>query len=296
MRRAVVLLLAMVAAALGGATQPEPHEAPAPDPLARWSEALAALDPAKPGAYFELGERIADRADHPLHTQTARTLFVLAFELDRTARQSQGWAASACLALADLESLSRDRQWLLAVARAMDRSGGTAPAAIEPQPPLQTSFLAATALGLARSGEGDQARRLLARDDVRGLLGSYERLLSPLGYAGGLTALEARLRDWPCRECGNQRFVKKASGGQTTARLCGTCGGNPGPTLTPEQRAAHLRFESLLLRGIHRSWSAQIIADTGVPLRDLDPEQLAPTFRVDPAKRYWRSGEWTDQP
>jgi hypothetical protein len=296
--------IAVIAAlAAGTIVQPEPRPVePAPaapsaaDLLAPWADDLARLDPSRPGAYFELGERIADRAEHPIHFDTARTLFVLAFELDRGARQSQGWAVSACLALADMETLARDREWLLALARAMDRSGTTAAAASEDRPPLQTAFLAATALGLARSGEGDQARRLLARDDVRGLLKSYERLLSPLGYAGGLSVLEAQLRHWPCRECGNQRIVRRALGGQVTSRLCGTCGGNPGPALTPEQRAAHLRFESHLLRGIHRSWSAQIVADTGVPLRDPDPEELAPTYRVDPTRPYWRHGTWTDKP
>lgn len=297
----MILLLAIaLALAEPSRTQPEPppprSAEAAPDPLAPWNAALAALEPTSPGDYFELGELIADRAVHPRETETARTLFVLAFEIDRTARQSQGWAASACLALADLESLSRDRKWLLALARTMDRAGGSTTPPHEPGPPQQAAFLAATALGLARSGDGDQARALLARDDVRGILRSFERLLSPLGYAGGLSMLEARLRDWPCRECQNQRTVRRASGGQTTARICATCAGNPGPALTPEQLAAHLRFESLLLRGIHRSWSAQIVADTGVPLRDPAPDELAPTYRVDPAKRYWRNGDWTDKP
>lgn len=266
------------------------------DPLARWARELEGLDPSRPGAYFELGEMMADRATHPLEVETARTLFVLAFELDRRARQRQGWAVSACLALADLESLSRDRDWLLALARAVGPSGGAAVGATEARPATQTAFLAATALGLARSGDGDAARRLLSREDVRGLLRAYERLLSPLGYAGGLGVLEAQLRHWPCRECGNQRIVRRVVGGQASSRLCGTCGGNPGPTLTPEQRAAHLRFESMLLRGIHRSWSAQVVADTGVPLRDPDPEELAPTYRVDPGRPYWRDGSWTDRP
>jgi hypothetical protein len=74
--------------------------------------------------------------------------------------------------------------------------------------------------------------------------------------------------------------------------LCDTCRGNPGPTITEEEMANHLRIEAVLLEGEQRSWAAQLVADAGAPLRDLDPAELAATYGVDPARPVWRGGEW----
>lgn len=282
----------------------EPNQTNEPDEepdlaslLARWRPHLEALTPATPAAYFELGERIADRRLSAVELELARTLFVLAHELDRRSPKPDGWAAASLLALADLEPLARDRRWLIALAEQADPAPGRAPVRDAKPPPLEPAFLAATVLGLVRSGDGRAALRLLERPDVRRLLVSYERLLSPLGYAGGLAQLEAEARRWPCSSCGNTRFIRVAQpGGRVDTRLCPLCKGNPGPAISPEHAAAQWRFESRLLRGIHRSWSAQVIADAGVPLRDPDPDELAAVYRVDPAAVFFRQGRWTADP
>ena len=48
----------------------------------------------------------------------------------------------------------------------------------------------------------------------------------------------------------------------------------PGPQLSEEELIAQLRFEAVLLNGIQRSWSAQMVVDLGATLRDPDPEDL----------------------
>ena len=125
------------------------------------------------------------------------------------------------------------------------------------------------------------------------LLARYETLVHPLGLSGGEDFLRRHAREWPtCPECRNRRVTTRMVGGTPTQTLCLTCRGNPGPRLSSAEFTTQLRLEAALLHGIHRSWSAQVIADSGAPLRDLDPSELRATYRVDPARPFWREGEW----
>jgi len=297
-RTAVVIFTAILAAVLVlGAARGKPpagaHE-PVPDDALR--ARLEALSPSDPRAYFELGEEIADAASNPATLQLARRLYVLALYLDR-ARAGQRLSASACLALADLATRERDRRWLRSLAGTLDQrlAGPAWVRSAEARASSQAGYGAATALGLVRSGDGVRARRALADPAVRALLRSYERLLDPAALPGAMRVLEREADRWPCPECHNQRIVRRlGSGREPLYRPCTNCAGNPGPAMSVAALIAHLRLESQLLSGVQRSWSAQVAADRGAPLRDPDPSDVAPAFGIDPARSVYRNGEWVE--
>lgn len=264
-------------------------------PFDRFLTRLSALTPAAPEAYFLLGEEVADAVDSPERAKLAKELFTLAFAMDveRTGGKGGELAASCCLALAAVTRSETDRRWLGAMAVAIDprrRPPGWL-AGQQEAVGAQTAYMAASALGCVRSGDGRQALLYLDDAGVRALLGKYDRLIIDSPYKGTLAATELEAGRWPCKECQNQRIVKKpGKGGEY--RLCPTCNGRPGMKLTPEQWLAQIRLESLLLSGIHRSWGAQVASDLGQPLRDPDVRDLPGVLGVDASKRVWKNGAW----
>jgi hypothetical protein len=287
-----------------GAGLAQPPEKVRPDATEPWAQRLAALDPSKPDEYFRLGEEVAAESSDRTGRDLARQLFVLAFELDRresTESLDSRLGPSVCLALASLAASEGDRRWLRALARLMEHGQGAAigpipDAAAQPLDLESAAFNLATAIGLARAGEGRRAEQYLERPGVRELV---EQLDGPSGPPDGhdvMNWLRRSIRDWPaCPQCRNQRVIP--SGNKPGERvLCDTCRGNPGPALTDAQLVRVLRIEAMLVGGRHRSWSGQVIADGGVPLRDLDPAELAGTFGVDSTKPYWRDGGWVSEP
>jgi hypothetical protein len=153
--------------------------------------------------------------------------------------------------------------------------------------PEVTALNLATAMGLARAGEGKKAEGYLAREGVRELLATTQAAIS--GSASARDPVQKWIEDWPvCPTCKNRRIVTR--GNEST--LCPYCDGNPGPRLSDEQLLKQYRAESLLLRGVYRSWSAQILADDGEPLRDPNPADLAASFGVDARATVWRKGAW----
>lgn len=307
-----ILSLALMAAAMprGEAGQRPPSQ-PAPQPAAHpaWMASLPVeilsrlelLHPDEPSAYFELAEEVADIADDPGRLGLAQSLYAMAFELDRrriTGAAGRSLAASAALGLADIQILERDRRWLIAIAGTMDERYLLPDWTIAAWPSVSddVAFKAATAIGLARAGEGREARRMLDQPGVRELLQRFERALGATGGGGALFRVERYADQWPCRECGNARAVTRPGPRGPEVRLCPTCEGNPGPRLTEEEFIAQLRFESALLRGIQQSWGAQVMVDAGSPLLDPDPDELAATFGVDASRPYWRHGRWVAAP
>lgn len=305
-----VLLLAVGLLAPGrAAPQPEPPSPPPSGPsvaapaaqlsLPAWLEArLVSLKPAEPWAYFELAEELVERGDDPAMRTLARTLFVLAYETSKGASETRGRGAGAdirvsvCLALAAMSEREHERTWLQAVAASLGwqspRSVGDGRAGASGVDPAALDLC--NAIGLVRIGEGRQAARLLDKPDVAQLLLRTERLLSPGGLTGGEARIRRLMAEWPnCPECRNRRFIKNADG----VRLCPKCGGRPGPKLVQQELMYQLRLESSLLQGVQKSWVAQTIVDGGAPLRDLDPDELAKTYGVDPARSTWRNGAWT---
>lgn len=267
------------------------------------AERLRGLSPADPRAYLMLGEEVAAEARGPGQVGLARTLYVLAFELDRRRRDSgasgdPGLAASACLALADLSRLEEDRRWLVALARSIDRRYASPDWSRAAQPSYsgEAGFEAAEFLGLVRSGDGHRARDLLAKPEVSQVLEEYERMVGGLGSSGMLRSMELESRQWPCRQCGNLRVARLGETNPPRKGICPTCRGNPGPTLDRSALIAQLRFESGLLDGIQSSWSAQMTLDQGAPLREPSASELAPTMGVDADAVYWRGGSWVKMP
>jgi hypothetical protein len=264
-------------------------------PLDPFRVALEALQPGDPEGYFKLGEEVADAADSPERVRVALELFTLAFVLDdaRSGGKRGEFAASCCIALASIVRSESDQRWLTALAVAIDPRR---------QPPgwllgqreaasAQTAFLAASALGYARTGDGRQVLLALDVPAVRTLLGTYDRLITDSPYRGTLAAIEGEASRWPCRECSNQRITRKSSRANDY-KLCSTCNGRPGMKLSPEQWLAQIRLESLLLTGIHRSWGAQVASDLGEPLRDPDARDLPGVLGVDTSRTVWRGTGW----
>jgi len=269
------------------------------------TDRLAALDPRTPWAYFELGEELSVQSGDPTARALSRTLFVLAYETAKTAppnapaadsRPSPAGAdirISVCLALASIAADDSEKRWLRAIASSLGWEGTQGPIASGAGRSIVADPAAlelATALGLIRIGEGRRAVKLLEKPEVSQLLDHTERLLSPGGMSGGSARVRRLMAEWPtCTECKNRRFTKSAAG----VRLCAKCGGKPGPKLPQQELLYQLRLESSLLHGVQRSWVAQTVVDGGAPLRDLDPDELAATYRVEPAATLWRGGRWS---
>ncbi|MFM9996377.1 MAG: hypothetical protein ACKVU4_11325 [Phycisphaerales bacterium] len=292
---AVAVMALSLLAGWGAArsTAPQPEPAPAAPP--KWvGTRLEKLAPDHPEDYFRLAEELADTPSDPAAVALAETLYTLAYELSRRKPETAGLAASSCLGLAALKRLDQDRLWLRAVAAAVDPryaspdwSVAASPAASE-----ETAHKAATVLGLARSGDGLQARKLFAEPGVRDLLDDYQRALSSAGGRGPLYRLERNIAEWPCSQCNNARVIARPGPQGAELRLCPTCRGNPGPLMSAVETLAQLRFEAILLRGVQRSWAAQAAVDFGAVLRDPDPEQLAAAYGVDTTRTLWRDGAW----
>lgn len=303
-RRIALVLAAALALAGAGLARPglraqPPTDAPTPSGsiAPEIYQRLAELTPDNPEAYFLLAEEVADSIDTPEEENLAKTLYALAFELDRQPGHAGTLAASAALGLASVERLDRDRRWLVALAASIDRryalpdwSVATGGAVTDEQ-----AYNAASVLGLARAGEGREAKRWMERPGVADTLRRYERLIGDTGETGALTRLTKYIETWPCPQCRNERVVAVPGERGPERRLCPSCRGNPGPMLSMDELIAHLRFEAALLDGIHRSWAAQTIVDQSAPLRDPDPAELAATYRVDAARPYWRGGQWVSE-
>ena len=271
----------------------------------RWPalrERLAALVPSDPQGYFLLGEEVAGEAMTPGERSLARRLHALAFGLaTRDAASDDGLRASAALALADLASSDRDRAWLRAIARSLSPGAGGAAEAFtrhDERVPVspETALDAARAIGLLRSGDGREAGRLLARDEIERVLSRYSGLITETGPFSLMRTLRLEAAAWPDPTCRGRRFItaRVTRSGETVReiQLCPACGGDPGWAPEPEAFIGTLRLESRLLRGVQRSWSAQLAADRGAVLRDPDPEDLASSLGYDVDRALWRAGGW----
>lgn len=259
--------------------------------LKRFETKLAALDGANANAYLQAAEDVAEEASEGRGVQLARTLYVHAIELDRQRQGNHAVATSALLGLADLARGRQEGAWLRSIAQTL-MPAGSAPAWVAAEQATlreETATKAATVLGMIRAGDGVGARTALRDPAVRALLERYARLLSDSGAAGGVLGLEREASRWPCRECQNQRVVKR---GANDYRPCPACGGDPGTVLSDADMTAQLRLESWLLSGIQRSWGAQMLSDLGAPLREPDITMVAGSQGVDAGKRRWKDGQW----
>lgn len=299
MKQLLTIPLAGVILCLGAVmnAQPEQQDVMAPEPEAaaedrNWrgvinlDARLSALTPHEPIGYFELAEEVAYEMSDVGGRRLARRLYVLAFEADRASPRPAGLGRSVCIALADMSSRADERRWLYALAAVL----GDTTEAVNWDPQIrdtasgETSVSLAEALGYFRAQDYRKAHRLLVRDDVSALLDQYSHVVE----RG--RDLEAMTDDAiGCIECRNSRIVRTGGSRERPYRICATCGGNPGPRLSSSEFIAQLRLESVLLNANHHSWSAQLTVDGGEPLRDVDPDELAASFGVDPAAFFWHA-------
>lgn len=260
---------------------------------------LEALSPTDPAGYFLLAEEIAGEARGVEDTRLAQHLYVLALVLDQKRgspdpKAAFPIAASACLGLADLD-LSKDRKrWLYALAGRLDsryaqRRWDGEPSADQPG---EAALLLSEAIGLTLSGDGSLARQRLDDPRVRALLEQTRDLLDRPGGHASSAAFQREALVWPCPECANARSVPDRALGGQSQRFCSTCRGNPGPVISHEALVDYLRYQSLLLRGTQKSWSATLAVGLGRPLLDPEPSEVAPALGVDPARVHYRGGRW----
>ncbi len=261
-------------------------------PIDNLRERLEALEPTDPVAYFQLGEEVAEEFETPEELELARTLFVLAFHLDRD--QAGTIAPSCAIALAQLQGIGQDRDWLLSLTHALDQRYAAPDwrGALPSVGSDHDAYQAAVAVGRVRSGHGREATALLQDPDVMAMILRYEPLLSPANQPGSADWLMREARKWPCPECGFNRVSRAIDASNSGYVKCRVCSGNPGPEITQEELIAQLRFEARMLNGVQRSWAAQVIADAGAPLRDPTPQDLAPILGIDHRKSLWREGNW----
>ncbi len=279
-------------------TLSQPAHEPAVDtlPIDNLAQRLEALEPSDPMPYFLLGEEVAEEFQSPDELELARTLFVVGFHLDR--EQGGTLAPSCAIALARLQGIGHDRDWLIALAHALDHRYATPDwrGAAPDQTSDQDAYRAAVAVGRVRSGHGRRALSLLEDPRVMTIIRRYEPLLSPANQPGAADWLIREARRWPCPECGFNRINRAIDPSRGAYVKCRVCNGNPGPEISQEELIAQLRFEARMLNGVQRSWAAQVIADAGAPLRDPLPEELAPTLGIDPRRSLWRDGSWIAPP
>ena len=256
---------------------------------------LEALDPSDPERYFLLAEELANAPDQHRDTGLARTLYVLAFDLDRANQPGGTWIGpSACIGLADIEPRDRVRDWLRALAGRMDDRYAQPSWFDQPDGIDQVAAARlAEAIGLTRAGNGPGAREVLAEPGVVALTESLSNWLSSLDAQISPTRLRQAAGVWPCPECQNRRVVRDGAQGVS---VCPTCQGNPGPQLSNEQRLGQIRAEAFLLDAKHRSWSADILVNGARPLRDPEPDELVELYRVDVDAPYRRAGRWVPNP
>mgnify|MGYP001169641490 CR=1 FL=1 len=267
---------------------------------APWSGRLGELSPSNARGYFLLAEEVADAAGEDVGTRRlAIRLYALALAHADDSPSGRELAASACLGLADVSGRVAHRRWLSALARSLDARHRPI---LVPRGEADFSeeglgYRLASLIGLIRSGEGIQARRILQDAEVRSTLTRLDRLLRDSNFPGGVRWFDREARAWPCTECANDRVVRRArpGGDGFDTRLCPICNGLPGPKLTTRQLASHLRFESWLLHGDQRSWSAQISVDHGEVLLDPDPKEVPKVFEVEPTLDVFRNGWWSSE-
>jgi len=260
-----------------------------------WKSRLEALRPQDPDAYFLLAEEVADAGQSDMASrQLAARLYIIALNLDLARNPTRpSLAASACVALADLDRGAGEATWLLALAQRLDPRQARPAWLVQPasSTPDSVQYRIATALGMIRAGEGLQAKRILSDRAVEPSFRAMDRVVRRMTTMANRDLLREASR-WPCPECANQRVVRRLGVSPPEYRVCTTCDGTPGPNLSTFQLIEYLRLESYLLDVGQRSWGAQTLVDGGIPIVDPEPSSVARAFGVDPTQTLFRNGAW----
>lgn len=260
-------------------------------------ERLSSLRPENSLSYFLLAEEVMAEIPGDRGIRLARSLLVLAHELDRDSPSPRGLAPGVYLALAEIADQPGEREWLLSLAE----NAGYPMALIRrvrPAPASQSDegLRLAEAIGLMRAGEGREIRQRLQKESVTPLL---EQLTTAHPELRRL--LDDAVRQPVCPTCRNNRAVRstaprQGAGSEEQYSLCDRCRGNPGPSLSAEQFRLSISAEAELLNAEVRQWSAQVWLDGGLPLREPAAEELASFYGVDRDAVLWRPSAASNDP
>lgn len=253
------------AGAADGRPRSNPVSATDTHPGNKWTARLESLRPNQPEAYFTLAEEVADAARSDAERQLARQLFSLAGLLD-----PDRLAASASLALRELETNEQRRSRLLALAAMLNPAMSIRVEFIEGRPGGGLArFDGAVVLELSyafsayRQGDGRRAINLL-EGDAGDLLDDL-----PGAMPGGRSGLIERSRT--------------ITRGQR-------------PNLSSDRLERMLGVEVSLLSSIdERSWSGELLLFGNAPLIEADPDRLDDLLNVDEDRPYYRDGRWVDR-
>lgn len=295
MTRLIVGMLLMIPCSVLAQTRPDPVHV-------RYERELTALSPADPLSYFLLAEEIADVAAGTKEIALARRLYVLSIELaagNPDVDRAAGFpvASSASVGLAHIEKIEPRKRWLLALAGRLDERYAVARWDVQEEEPEadEVALLLAEAIGLVLSGDGSLARERFDDPRVMSLLESSRDAIDRPGSGASTSAIQREAQVWPCPECANARIVADRSKGGSARRLCSTCRGNPGPVIDHDTFVSYLAYQSLLLKGVHKSWSSELAVGRSGPLLDPDVSEIAPTMRIDPELVYYRNSRWVSR-
>ena len=232
-----------------------------------WSARLAQLDPLRPMDYLELAEEVADQAQHDEERALARQLFGLAGALD-TARLGR----SAMLAIAQLTPVGSERVRALAAAELVGGRGAL---------PQTDSLREATVAG-AIEGRDSAATEALARSFSFYRRGDGRRALMALRQSGADALLDAIGAQLPGgAEAYRQECRAMRAGGVTP--------------FDGEMIQRQLEIELALRRGAARELSLDLALRGDAPLLEIDLSDPRALWGVDPARAWWRNGEWREE-
>ncbi len=235
----------------------------------QWSARLLALDPARPTDYFNLAEEISDtlpavtisenQSDALGDTQSdaqrelARHLFALAGALN-TPTLGRG----AMLAIAGLATSATGRERALAAAELV---GGRGERKTAFRPESAQIEALARAFSFYRKGMGAKALSALRQSDADALLDVISDAIP-----GGAAALRA--------ECKSMR---------ANTRLY----------IDPEHERTLLLIELALRRGELRGLGLDIVLHGDRALIEIDCDDAASLWQIDPKLVWWRDGAWS---
>lgn len=238
----------------------------APEPAAQdadWTARLTALAPTDTAAYLKLAEEVADAATSDDERDLARHLFRLAGAMD-----DARYGRSAALALADLAITDADKRTWLALATLLDRRSVMPAwnarleddAAVEPDRALALC----NAFSYYRLGRGERVLQLDREHNLESLLYRFSRQIGD-----------------PDRFLEDARLYQR---------------GSKQPRMSDAVLVDMLRLEVALLSGARSSWSADRLLNGGDILVEVNPDNPAQAFGVDPSMAYYRNGRWTSRP
>ncbi len=64
------------------------------------------------------------------------------------------------------------------------------------------------------------------------------------------------------------------------------------PMIAADDLHRMLQLEAAVLAGADRAWSGELLLGRGIPLVEVDPDNLQQTLGADASRPYYRRGQW----